>query len=126
MESSGEMVVFPLLIENSYRACTIPYRFPSDNPNKPTPIELQWINLFANSIPSFKKRAESDDTVSDAPAKAEKFAQREVKTTHSFQLICFHHNKDAEHPFLLQIGYPFIPPFPNHCDGWPDSCDYRF
>ncbi|KAL9995094.1 putative damage-control phosphatase ARMT1-like, metal-binding domain, AF1104-like superfamily [Helianthus debilis subsp. tardiflorus] len=79
MESSGEMVAFPLLItpiENNYRASTIPYRFPSDNPNKPTPIELSWINLFANSIPSFKKRAESDDTVPDAPAKAEKFAQR--------------------------------------------------
>ncbi|KAF5760384.1 putative at2g17340, three-helix bundle domain, AF1104-like superfamily protein [Helianthus annuus] len=79
MESSGEMVAFPLLItpiENNYRASTIPYRFPSDNPNKPTPIELSWINLFQNSIPSFKKRAESDDTVPDAPAKAEKFAQR--------------------------------------------------
>lgn len=55
MESCGEMVVFPLLIESSYRACTIPYRFPSDdNPNKPTPIEISWINLFANSITSFK------------------------------------------------------------------------
>ncbi|PWA60907.1 hypothetical protein CTI12_AA373690 [Artemisia annua] len=85
MESSGEMVVFPLLIENSYRACTIPYRFPSDNPHKPTPVELQWINLFANSIPSFKKRAESDDTVSDAPAKAEKFAQRYAEILEDFK-----------------------------------------
>ncbi|GKA54032.1 damage-control phosphatase isoform X1 [Tanacetum coccineum] len=85
MESSGEMVVFPLLIENSYRACTIPFRFPSDNPHKPTPTELQWINLLANSIPSFKKRAESDDTVSDAPAKAEKFAQRFAEILEDFK-----------------------------------------
>ncbi|KAL3630005.1 hypothetical protein CASFOL_022989 [Castilleja foliolosa] len=75
MESCGEMVALPVLVESNYRACTIPYRFPSDNPNKPTPTELSWINLFANSIPSFRQRAESDDTVSDAPAKAEKFAQ---------------------------------------------------
>ncbi|KAL0365766.1 UNVERIFIED_CONTAM: Damage-control phosphatase [Sesamum angustifolium] len=76
MESSGEMVPLPVLMESNYRACTIPYRFPSDNPKKPTPTELSWINLFANSIPSFRKRAESDDTVPDAPARAEKFAQR--------------------------------------------------
>lgn len=57
MESSSELVAFPLLmtpIESNYRACTIPYRFPSDNPRKPTPTELQWIDLFFNSIPSFK------------------------------------------------------------------------
>ncbi|CAK9148731.1 unnamed protein product [Ilex paraguariensis] len=74
-----EMVPFPLLmtpIESNYRACTIPYRFPSDNPKKPTPTELSWIDLFLNSIPSFRKRAESDDTVSDAPIRADKFAQR--------------------------------------------------
>ncbi|OAY29044.1 damage-control phosphatase At2g17340 [Manihot esculenta] len=79
MESSSELVAFPLLmtpIESNYRACTIPYRFPSDNPRKPTPTELQWIDLFFNSIPSFKKRAETDTTVVDAPAKAQKFAQR--------------------------------------------------
>ncbi|XP_047332961.1 damage-control phosphatase At2g17340-like [Impatiens glandulifera] len=79
MESSGELVPFPLLltpIESNYRACTIPYRFPSDNPKKPTPTEIQWIDLFLNSIPSFRKRAESDDTVPDAPSRAEKFAQR--------------------------------------------------
>ncbi|KAJ6309479.1 hypothetical protein OIU77_015276 [Salix suchowensis] len=73
------MVAFPPLltpIESNYRACTIPYRFPSDNPKKPTPTELQWIDLFLNSIPSFKKRAESDTTVPDAPVRAEKFAQR--------------------------------------------------
>ncbi|XWS39657.1 hypothetical protein CRYUN_Cryun18bG0073900 [Craigia yunnanensis] len=79
MESDSEMVAFPLLttpIESNYRACTIPYRFPSDNPRKATPTEIAWIDLFCNSIPSFKKRAESDTTVTDAPTKAEKFAQR--------------------------------------------------
>ncbi|XP_022749096.1 uncharacterized protein At2g17340-like isoform X1 [Durio zibethinus] len=79
MESDSGMVVFPLLttpIESNYRACTIPYRFPSDNPRKATPTEIAWIDLFRNSIPSFKKRAESDNTVADAPAKAQKFAQR--------------------------------------------------
>ncbi|PQQ11634.1 uncharacterized protein Pyn_03588 [Prunus yedoensis var. nudiflora] len=78
METASEMVAFPLLttpIESNYRACTIPFRFPSDNPRKPTPTELAWIDLFLNSIPSFKKRAETD-AVDDAPARAEKFAQR--------------------------------------------------
>ncbi|CAB4291039.1 unnamed protein product [Prunus armeniaca] len=78
MESASEMVAFPLLttpIESNYRACTIPFRFPSDNPRKPTPTELAWVDLFLNSIPSFKKRAETD-AVDDAPARAEKFAQR--------------------------------------------------
>lgn len=81
MESDGEMIVFPLLqtpVESNYRACTIPYRFPSDNPKKATPTELQWINLFLNSIPSFTKRAEADTTVPDAPDRAQKFAQRYV------------------------------------------------
>ncbi|KAH1233855.1 Uncharacterized protein HKD37_09G025771 [Glycine soja] len=79
MESASELVEFPLLltpIDSNYRACTIPYRFPSDNPRKPTPTEISWIDLFLNSIPSFKKRAESDTSVPDAAAKAEKFAQR--------------------------------------------------
>ncbi|KAE8729581.1 putative cysteine protease [Hibiscus syriacus] len=79
MESDSEMVPFPLLttpIKSNYRPCTIPYRFPSDNPRKPTPTEIAWIGLFRNSIPSFKKRAESDTIVADAPARAEKFAQR--------------------------------------------------
>uniref|UniRef100_A0A6N2LN75 Damage-control phosphatase ARMT1-like metal-binding domain-containing protein n=1 Tax=Salix viminalis TaxID=40686 RepID=A0A6N2LN75_SALVM len=79
MESESEMVAFPLLltpIETNYRVCTIPYRFPSDNPKKATPTELQWIDVFLNSIPSFKKRAETDSTVPDAPLRAEKFAQR--------------------------------------------------
>jgi len=57
MESASELVEFPLLltpIDSHYRACTIPYRFPSDNPRKPTPTEISWIDLFLNSIPSFK------------------------------------------------------------------------
>ncbi|KAG7584125.1 hypothetical protein ISN44_As08g036080 [Arabidopsis suecica] len=73
------MIPFPLLptpIETNYRACTIPYRFPCDNLKKATPTEISWINVFANSIPSFKKRAESDITVPDAPARAKIFAER--------------------------------------------------
>ncbi|KAM7482820.1 hypothetical protein LguiB_007403 [Lonicera macranthoides] len=88
MESSCEMVAFPLLttpIESNYRACTIPYRFPSDNPKKPTPTELSWINLFSNATSSFRKRAESDDTVADAPVKAEKFAQRYTEILEDFK-----------------------------------------
>ncbi|URE41793.1 AT hook motif domain containing protein [Musa troglodytarum] len=79
MESSSPTVPFPLLqtpIESKYRVCTIPYRFPSDNPRKATPVEIQWIDLFLNSVPSFRQRAENDPTVIDAPIKAEKFAQR--------------------------------------------------
>ncbi|KAF3438778.1 hypothetical protein FNV43_RR21542 [Rhamnella rubrinervis] len=64
---------------SNYRACTIPYRFPSDNPRKPTSTEIAWTDLFLNSLPSFKKRAESDVTVPDAPIKAEKFAQSSQK-----------------------------------------------
>ncbi|WCJ28575.1 hypothetical protein M5689_010265 [Euphorbia peplus] len=88
MESDSEMAAFPLLttpIELNYRASTIPYRFPSDNPRKPTHTELQWINLFANSIPSFKKRAEDDTTVPDAPSRAEKFAQRYSEVLEDFK-----------------------------------------
>ncbi|PKU87843.1 Uncharacterized protein MA16_Dca017615 [Dendrobium catenatum] len=81
MESSSPSVPFPLLqtpVEANYRACTIPYRFLSDNPRKATPIEIQWIDLFLNSVPSFRcrQRAENDPTVIDAPEKAEKFARR--------------------------------------------------
>ncbi|GAB2218177.1 hypothetical protein Droror1_Dr00001395 [Drosera rotundifolia] len=79
MEGASELEPFVLLttpIESNYRSCTIPYRFPSDNPRKATPNEISWIELFGNSIPSFKKRAESDETVTDAKSKAEKFAQR--------------------------------------------------
>ncbi|KFK40120.1 hypothetical protein AALP_AA3G333000 [Arabis alpina] len=68
------MIPFPLL-QTNYKACTIPYRLPSDNPKIATATEISWINVFANSIPSFKKRAESDTTVLDAPAKAQKFAE---------------------------------------------------
>ncbi|EOA32299.1 hypothetical protein CARUB_v10015561mg [Capsella rubella] len=79
MKSVIGMVPFPQLptpIETSYTACTIPFRFPCDDPRKTTPTELSWINVFASSIPSFKKRAERDSTVPDAPARAENFAQR--------------------------------------------------
>ncbi|XP_039014600.1 damage-control phosphatase At2g17340-like isoform X1 [Hibiscus syriacus] len=79
MESDSEMVPFPLLktpIESNYRPCTIPYRFPSDNPRKATPTEIAWMDTYLNSIPSFKNNAASGTTVADASAKAEKFAQR--------------------------------------------------
>ncbi|TXG65054.1 hypothetical protein EZV62_012048 [Acer yangbiense] len=82
------MVPLPLLstpIESNYRACTIPYRFPSDNPKKPTPTEIAWINLFLNSISSFKKRAESDATVPDAPVRAQNFAQRYFEILEDFK-----------------------------------------
>ncbi|KAI4375444.1 hypothetical protein MLD38_013310 [Melastoma candidum] len=79
MESASELVPFPLLttpIESNYRACTIPYRFPSDNPKRATPTEIAWIDLFLNSVPSFRQRAESDPTIPDAPVRAQKFAER--------------------------------------------------
>ncbi|KAJ4966451.1 hypothetical protein NE237_018300 [Protea cynaroides] len=88
MESSSELIPFPLLttpIESNYRACTIPYRFPSDNPRKPTPTELAWIDVFLNSVPSFRKRAESDTTVPDAHTRAEKFAQRYTEILEDFK-----------------------------------------
>ncbi|EPS59987.1 hypothetical protein M569_14816, partial [Genlisea aurea] len=76
MESSSEMVPLPVLVESNYRACTIPYRFPSDNPKKSTPTEVLWIDLFSNSIPSFRKRAEADDSVPDSISRAERFSRR--------------------------------------------------
>ncbi|XP_078444062.1 damage-control phosphatase At2g17340-like [Wolffia australiana] len=79
MENTSPSVPFPLLqtpIESKYRCCTIPYRFPSDNLRKATPVELQWIEVFLNSVPSFRQRAEADPTVADASTKAEKFAER--------------------------------------------------
>ncbi|KAF8405594.1 hypothetical protein HHK36_010501 [Tetracentron sinense] len=88
METSSETVPFPLLItpiESNYRACTIPYRFPSDNPRKPTPTEITWIDLFLNSVPSFRQRAESDSTVADAHIKADKFAQRYTEILEDFK-----------------------------------------
>ncbi|XP_020526328.1 uncharacterized protein At2g17340 isoform X2 [Amborella trichopoda] len=81
-DSSGTAVAFPLLktpIESTYRPGTIPYRLPFDPPHEPTPTELAWIDLFQKSIPSFRKQAESDDTVPEAHAKAEKFAKRYTK-----------------------------------------------
>lgn len=88
MEKPPSSVPFPLLqspIESNYRACTIPYRFPSDNLRKATPIEIQWIDLFLNSVPSFRQRAENDPTVPDAPAKAQKFDQRYTEILESMK-----------------------------------------
>ncbi|KAE9448699.1 hypothetical protein C3L33_19436, partial [Rhododendron williamsianum] len=105
MESSGELVAFPLLttpIESNYRACTIPYRFPSDNPKKPTPTELSWIDLFLKSVPSFRynhlvfKRAESDETVPDAHIKAEKFAKGILFITQLYTELLEDFKKDPE------------------------------
>ncbi|XP_057735594.1 damage-control phosphatase At2g17340-like isoform X1 [Arachis stenosperma] len=71
----SELVEFPLLNEE-YRACTIPWRDPSDDPSVPAPTELSWINLLLNTIPSYKKRAETDSSVPDAANRAEIFAKR--------------------------------------------------
>ncbi|CAN6482248.1 unnamed protein product [Victoria cruziana] len=77
MEPSSALVPFPLLVEPvAYQPCTIPYRFPSDDPSKATATEIEWIEVFRRSIPSFRKRAEEDDSVADAPEKAKKFEQR--------------------------------------------------
>ncbi|XP_004495428.1 damage-control phosphatase At2g17340-like [Cicer arietinum] len=84
MESStSHLIRFPLLKIDTdttdYKACTIPWRLPSDDPSIPTPTELSWINLLYSGIPSFKKRAETDTSVPDAANKAEIFAQRYAK-----------------------------------------------
>ncbi|XP_031479164.1 damage-control phosphatase At2g17340-like [Nymphaea colorata] len=79
MEPCSPLVPFPLLttpVESTYRPCTIPYRFPSDDTRKATPTELEWIELFRKSIPSFRKRAAEDTSVENAAEKAEKFDQR--------------------------------------------------
>ncbi|BBN01315.1 type II pantothenate kinase [Marchantia polymorpha subsp. ruderalis] len=78
MESTSPQVPFPLVkawVDYEYRPCTIPYRFPSDPPQA-TRTELIWIQVFRKSIPSFKKVAEQDDSVVDAPTRAAKFAER--------------------------------------------------
>ncbi|KAI5679585.1 hypothetical protein M9H77_00812 [Catharanthus roseus] len=106
MESAGELVPFPLLttpIDSNYRACTIPFRFPSDNPKKPTPTELSWIDLFLNSIPSFQKRAESDDTIPDAPLRAEKFARRYAEILEDFKRDPESHGGPPDCILLCQI-----------------------
>ncbi|MED6189731.1 hypothetical protein PIB30_098831 [Stylosanthes scabra] len=72
---SSELVEFPLLNE-VYSACTIPWRHPSDDPSVTAPIELSWINLLLNTIPSYKKRAQSDSSVPDAANRAQIFASR--------------------------------------------------
>ncbi|XP_028796450.1 uncharacterized protein At2g17340-like isoform X2 [Neltuma alba] len=84
-KSSSEPVDFPLLVRSNYKAGTIPYRLPSDDPLKPTPTELSWINLLLGTIPSFKKRAASDPSVPDAANRAEKFAQRYAEMLEDFK-----------------------------------------
>ncbi|CAL0321099.1 unnamed protein product [Lupinus luteus] len=76
LESSSELVHFPLLVNTNYIACTIPWRFPYDDMNITTHTELSWIILLQSVIPSYKKRAERDNSVPDAANKAENFAQR--------------------------------------------------
>jgi hypothetical protein len=41
-------------VDYTYRPCTIPYRFPSDPPHQATRTEVLWLELFRNSIPSFR------------------------------------------------------------------------
>ncbi|GAU43596.1 hypothetical protein TSUD_27980 [Trifolium subterraneum] len=84
MESStSKFVRFPLLVGDTdttnYTACTIPWRFPADDPTVPTPTELSWINLLFSALIRYRKRAESDTSVPDAANKAEIFAQRYAK-----------------------------------------------
>ncbi|KAL5195807.1 Uncharacterized protein HKD37_20G057574 [Glycine soja] len=84
-ESTSQLVPFPLLTNGNYTACTIPWRFPSDDPSIPTPTELSWINLLLNTIPTFKKHAENDTSVPDAANKAENFAQRYARILEDFK-----------------------------------------
>ncbi|KAG5075717.1 hypothetical protein JHK84_056948 [Glycine max] len=83
--SQPQLVPFPLLMNGNYTASTIPWRLPSDDPSIPTPIELSWLNLFLNTIPTFKKHAESDTSVPDAVNKAEEFAQRFARIIEDFK-----------------------------------------
>ncbi|KAH1191843.1 Uncharacterized protein GmHk_20G058995 [Glycine max] len=85
IESTSQLVPFPLLTNGNYTACTIPWRFPSDDPSIPTPTELSWINLLLNTIPTFKKHAENDTSVPDAANKAENFAQRYARILEDFK-----------------------------------------
>jgi len=56
--SRSQLVRFPLLMDDTdttkYSACTIPWRFSSDDPRVVTPTELSWINLLHSGIPSYK------------------------------------------------------------------------
>ncbi|WOH16214.1 hypothetical protein DCAR_0935763 [Daucus carota subsp. sativus] len=85
MESSGEMVRFPLLVDDNYRPCTIPFRSPADSPHTLTPTELSWIKVFLNSVPSFRQRAEADPTVPDARFRAQTFASRYTQILEEFK-----------------------------------------
>ncbi|XP_047151979.1 damage-control phosphatase At2g17340-like isoform X1 [Vigna umbellata] len=85
MGSTSQLVPLPLLANDKYTASTIPWRFPSDDPHIPTATELSWINLLHNTIPTFKKHAESDASVPDAADKAETFAQRYARILEDFK-----------------------------------------
>ncbi|QCE07555.1 type II pantothenate kinase [Vigna unguiculata] len=85
MGSTSQLVPLPLLVNEKYTASTIPWRVPSDDPHIPTPTELSWINLLHNTIPTFKKHAESDASVPDAADKAETFAQRYARILEDFK-----------------------------------------
>ncbi|KAL5195804.1 Uncharacterized protein HKD37_20G057574 [Glycine soja] len=104
-ESTSQLVPFPLLTNGNYTACTIPWRFPSDDPSIPTPTELSWINLLLNTIPTFKKHAENDTSVPDAANKAENFAQRlreQVLREQGFRDI-FKKIKDVENANAISL-----------------------
>ncbi|XP_068490973.1 damage-control phosphatase At2g17340-like isoform X1 [Phaseolus vulgaris] len=85
MGSTSQLVPFPSLANEKYTASTIPWRFPSDDPHIPTSTELSWINLLHNTIPTFKKHAESDASVPDAANKAETFAKRYARILEDFK-----------------------------------------
>eukprot|EP00897_Mesotaenium_endlicherianum_P007483 jgi/Mesen1/6763/ME000346S05945 len=77
MESSSPPVPFPLLEDHrAYSPCTLHFRKGHDPEDKTTETEKIWIDVFRNSVPSFRKRAEEDDTVTDAPERAKRFAKR--------------------------------------------------
>ncbi|CAK8572156.1 unnamed protein product [Lathyrus sativus] len=108
MESSrSELVRFSLLVDdtdtNSYKACSIPMRFPSDDPTVPTPTELSWINLLYCGIPSFKKHAESDTSVPDAASKAELFAQRYAKILEDLKKDPASYGNPLDIPLLCRL-----------------------
>ncbi|CAM6104325.1 unnamed protein product [Calypogeia fissa] len=105
MESMSPLVPFPQIkvwAAYKYRPCTIPYRFPSDPPQA-TPTELLWIQLFRKSIPSFRKRAEADDSVSNAAAKASKFAERYAEILDDLQANPLSHGGPPDAILLCKL-----------------------
>eukprot|EP00271_Cylindrocystis_brebissonii_P018921 TRINITY_DN5523_c2_g1_i1.p1 TRINITY_DN5523_c2_g1~~TRINITY_DN5523_c2_g1_i1.p1 ORF type:complete len:369 (-),score=61.26 TRINITY_DN5523_c2_g1_i1:261-1367(-) len=77
MESSSAPVPFPLLKNpKSYDPFTITLRKEHESLKSVTPGEKIWINIFRKSVPSFRKRAENDESVADADVRAKKFSDR--------------------------------------------------